>query len=290
MGGVWSMKRKSLLLGGLLLLGMGFAVVSTTLYLNGNVKIVTNNEDFNVVFTKAVIDGTNIPSAIIEGGKKITFSTKDLITVGNISKLDFVVTNNSTMYDANVSIDCTAEGDKSSYYEITKEVASPILGKATGKGKIEVKLLKASVEDFSETFTCTLTAKAAERGEKAKYVPKYFAFGTPTTSSTQDYTTLTYPDDSPAKVFIGLDENGQKSVCIIRNDSLECFKNSNVKEEQKHVRKVFGDITCTSDSSSVNCDASDFHCFVNSNGFVRCDDRAASLYCDVYSDGAVLCT
>ena len=291
------MKKKNLMLLAILLLGVGFAVVSTTLYLNGNVKIATNNADFDVKFTKAVLDGTDVSADIIPSdGKTITFSTKDLSTVNDISKLDFEVTNNSAMYDANVSIECTAAGDKSSYYEITKEVTSSIPGKTTGIGKVEVKLLKASVEDFSETFTCTLSSTAKERIVKAE-IPIYYAFGDPLTVTDKiiNYATLKYPADSDkvgagqqAKVFVKLD-GVQKSVCIVKNDSLECFKNNSVDEEQKHVREVFSNITCTRPDSDVSCDASDFSCYVSSSGYIRCRDEATSFYCYLSSAGSVTC-
>ena len=293
------MKYKKLLLLAILLLGVGFAVVSTTLYLNGNVKIATNNADFDVKFTKAIIDDTDTPSAISSDGKTITFSTKDLSTVGDISKLDFEVTNSSTMYDANVSIECTATGDKNSYYEIIKEVASPIVGKRTEKGKVEVRLLKASVEDFSETFTCTLNAIAKERLEKAKELPLiYYAFGDPAKAAdrTTDYEALKYPVDSDktgagqqAKVFVKLDADGmRKSVCIIRKGSLECFQNNNHPYEQPHVIEVFSDITCF-EGSTVSCDASDFTCNVYNHGPVGCRDNATNFSCSVDSFGDVTC-
>ena len=48
------MKNKKYLLGGLLLLGIGFAAVSTTLYINGtvNIKADTQNFEENVIFKK----------------------------------------------------------------------------------------------------------------------------------------------------------------------------------------------------------------------------------------------
>jgi len=279
------MKKKSLMLLAILLLSVGFASVSTTLHMNGNVKIATNDADFDVQFTKATLDGIDVSSTAISEDKKfITFQTKDLSTVGDISKLDFEVTNNSEMYDAEVSIECTANGANESYYEMKKEVATPIEGKNIGTGKVEVKLVTAA-ESFSENFICSLKAKAKERTEKAKgkYIPKYFAFGNPTTASTQDYTTLKYTGVSKkARIFGGLDAVGeQKSVCTLATGSLECFKDgvSNAAEEQAHLREVFGD-SCSSDGSNVTCNADIFTCEVNSNGYVYCYDDTGSCSSD----------
>ena len=169
-------KNKKLLLAALLLLGVGFAAVSTTLYINGNVAIGTNAEDFDVRFTKAVLDGTEISTtAISEDGKTITYGTNDLSIVGDKSILDFEVTNNSELYDAEVSIECSAEGEKNSYYAITKEVASTIVAKTTEAGKVEVELTTATVDDITESFTCTLTAQAIERTTKGEPATLSFA-------------------------------------------------------------------------------------------------------------------
>ena len=136
-------KNKKWLLAAILLLGIGFAAVSTTLYINGNVGITANEADFDVKFTSAKLDGTDIStSAISADGKTITYGTNDLSMVGDKSTLDFEVTNNSELYDAEVSIECTASGTKADYYTITKEVASTIVAKTTEVGKVDVELVK----------------------------------------------------------------------------------------------------------------------------------------------------
>ena len=172
-------KNKKLLLAALLLLGVGFAAVSTTLYINGNVGIATNEADFDVRFTSATLDQTDISStAISEDGKTITYGTNELSMVGDKSTLDFEITNNSELYDAEVSIECTASGEKSDYYTITKDVASTIVAKTTEAGKVEVELTTATTEDITESFTCTLTAQATERttkGEAVSVTPVSFA-------------------------------------------------------------------------------------------------------------------
>ena len=117
----------------------------------------------------------------------------------------------------------------------------------------------------------------------AKNNTVYYAFGTPTTSSTTDYTTLN------KRVFVGLN-GSQKSVCIIRNSKLHCFDNNNYPIEKDHVQQVFNDISCDVGSSSVVCYASDFRCNVNSNGYVRCYANSPYERCYVDGDGSVNCT
>ena len=79
-------------------------------------------------------------------------------------------------------------------------------------------------------------------------------------------------------------------VCIVRKGKLSCFKTNNWSEEQNHIQQVFSDVSCRVDSSYVYCDASDFNCYVYSNGRVRCSDYSDNSYCYVRSDGSVSCT
>ena len=72
------MKRKIAMMITILMLAIGFAIVSTTLVINGNINV--GNSDFEVIFTDAILDGINIydTSALSEDKKTITFTSKDL--------------------------------------------------------------------------------------------------------------------------------------------------------------------------------------------------------------------
>ena len=73
------MKKKSMLIIAILLMSIGFAAVSTTLIINGNVKVSENNEDFSVIFTAVSIDGNDVYSTAVDDTKKIiTFETSEL--------------------------------------------------------------------------------------------------------------------------------------------------------------------------------------------------------------------
>ena len=82
----------------------------------------------------------------------------------------------------------------------------------------------------------------------------------------------------------------KKGVCISRNKTVYCFKTNNWNVEKTNNQEVFSDVSCLVDSSNVDCDASDFYCNVNSNGYVSCSDQSDYSYCIVYSDGRVNCT
>ena len=282
-------KNKKLLLGAILLLGVGFAAVSTTLYITGNVGIATNEADFDVRFTSATLDQTDISStAISEDGKTITYGTNELSMVGDKSTLDFEITNNSELYDAEVSIECTASGEKSDYYTITKDVASTIVAKTTEAGKVEVELTTATVDDIAESFTCTLTAQATERTTKGEapqlgFVPTYFAFGLPTTASATDYATL------GKNVFAGLGTDNSLGVCI-NDGGLFCIKNNDYENSSAAIKAHFGEENCSADSWYVSCGSESFNCDVLSNGNVDCDDYVSGANCRVNSDGSVSCS
>ena len=281
-------KNKKWLLAAILLLGIGFAAVSTTLYINGNVGITANEADFDVKFTKATLDGTDISSSAISAdGKTITYGTNDLSMVGDKSTLDFEVTNNSELYDAEVSIECSATGTKADYYTITKNVASTIVAKTKEAGKVDVELVKATIEDITEQFTCTLTAQATERTTKgeavsAGFIPTYFAFGTPTTASTTDFATL------GKNVFAGLGSDGTTGLCI-NDGGLFCLKTHEYQNSVARIKDHFGESNCN-DYGFVNCKSDDFHCNAYSNGAVDCTDDSDGWYCNAYADGSVKCS
>ena len=77
------------------------------LIINGNAKVSENNEDFSVIFTAASIDGNDVYSTAVDETKKtIAFTTSELKTLNQTSILTYEVTNNSSNYDANVTVTC----------------------------------------------------------------------------------------------------------------------------------------------------------------------------------------
>ncbi len=94
----------------IILLVIGFASVTTSLIINGNLKIGFNSDDYDVIFIEALLDGKESTNAIINDDRKtITFTTDKLINIGDSARLDYKVRNISHQYDADVSINCTIE-------------------------------------------------------------------------------------------------------------------------------------------------------------------------------------
>ena len=112
---------------------------------------------------------------------------------------------------------------------------------------------------------------------------KYYNFGTPTTSSTTDYTTL------GKNVFAGLGLDGTtKGVCI-NDGGLFCIKPNDYENSVAALKAHFGESSCTGNGSSVDCDSSDFRCGAHSSGDVACLAYSTGENCGALADGRSYC-
>ena len=113
--------------------------------------------------------------------------------------------------------------------------------------------------------------------------PTYYAFGTPTTSSSTDYTTL------GKNVFAALDTNNTKGVCI-NDNGLFCIKTNDYDNSVLALKNHFGESACSDNGSKFSCDSDAFYCNASSSyGSVYCSDNSSNKYCGVYSDGYAVC-
>ena len=177
------MKRKSIIAVTILLLAVGFAAVSTTLIINGSAKVGENTDDFSVIFTKALLDGTDVYANVIDNTKKtITFETSDLKTLNQTSVLNYEVTNNSANYDAEVQVNCKVKDEtQAKYTSIKNELegnATKVLAKETLNGTLTVTLNKTATEEVREEYVCTLTFNAIERDTVGVNIPDPISFST----------------------------------------------------------------------------------------------------------------
>jgi hypothetical protein len=165
-----------------LLMAIGFATVTTNLVINGSTSVATNPADFNVIFSYATTDegGT---ATISQDKKSITFNSRTLSQVGDTSTLNYTVLNQSSNYDASVSVtwsavDIVNNVDYSDYYTVTRTGFDPedpttIVGKAFEDGKIVITLTKPVIDNVQITFQMTLVVSAAERTNTATSQPYY---------------------------------------------------------------------------------------------------------------------
>ena len=166
------MKKKSAIIVAIILMSIGFASISTTLIINGSAKVSENNEDFSVIFTAASIDGNDVYSTAVDDTKKtITFETSELKTLNQTSILTYEVTNNSSQYDAEVSVTCVPkDGTTAKYTSIKNKLendATKVLAKSSVNGTLTITLNKTSTEAVTEEYTCKLEFNAVERTEIA---------------------------------------------------------------------------------------------------------------------------
>ena len=165
-------EKKSAIIIAIVLMSIGFAAISTTLIINGNVNVSENNEDFSVIFTAASIDGNDVYSTAVDETKKtITFTTSELKTLNQTSILTYEVTNNSSNYDANVTITCVPkEGTTAKYTSVKNKLendAIVVKAKSSVNGTLTITLNKTATEEVSEEYTCRLEFNAVERTEIA---------------------------------------------------------------------------------------------------------------------------
>ena len=282
------MKKKASIVVAILLLAVGFAAVSTTLIINGNAKVSENTDDFSVIFTKATLDGTDVYANVISEDKKtITFETSDLKTLNQTSVLNYEVTNNSANYDAEVQVNCKVKDDaEAKYTSIKNELennATIIKAKETLNGTLTVTLNKTATEEVKEEYVCTLEFNAVERDTLGSSEPTYYyAFGTPTTASATDYTTL------GKNVFVRLGTDDSKAVCI-NDNGLLCIKCNDYDNSVLALKNHFGESACSDSGSSFYCSYVAFFCYAYSNGDVNCNDNSTDKFCAVDSDGTVAC-
>lgn len=149
----------------IMMLAIGFAAGTSTIIIKNTAIFKANTDDFDIVFTKATIDSSDVSNSVISSdGKSISFTTSTLANAGDQSELIFEVTNNSTQYDASVELLCVADGaNAGEYYSITTSIPDIIESLTTKSGNILVKLNKLSLEVISEVFTCSLYASAIEK-------------------------------------------------------------------------------------------------------------------------------
>ena len=156
------MKRRNALILVILLMSIGFAAVSTTLIIKGSAKISENIDDFDVYFSKAILDNVDKSGEFIDDtNKTITFTTSDLSAVGDTSTLTYEVTNSSKNYDAIVQVNCEGANN---YLQVSMVPDNLTIEATTTKtGTVKVELKKTSITNQDIPITCKLNIVASER-------------------------------------------------------------------------------------------------------------------------------
>ncbi len=153
------MKRKSILVLTLLLMAIGFAAVSTTLFINGNTNVASNTNDFDVYFSKAIENGKE-NNNLIKDKTRIAF-TANLSEVDEVYELKYEVTNGSKNYDVSVIIN-VPNGNE--YIRVTNDFdTSNLLARTSREGTLTLKVIKGVTEEITFPIEITITVNAVER-------------------------------------------------------------------------------------------------------------------------------
>lgn len=157
------MRKRNIIMVAIFFMVVGFATISTTLFINGSSTISNKTEDFDVYFSDAYIDKIQSLEAISKDKKTITFETSSLINKNEKSILEYEVTNASHQYDAGVSINCVPEENDLIKIETTIE-KDVIEARSKVNGQVMVRLKEDSSGENRIEFSCTLQVSAIERG------------------------------------------------------------------------------------------------------------------------------
>ena len=154
----------------IILLVIGFAAVSTTLVIKGTYNVGFNKDDFEVFFYSAMIDKLIVTKDVLSEDKKtLTFEFEELSMVGDEKVLDFTVINNSSHYDAYVTVDCVFPLSDDYTIVKTPDVMEIYAGKRMD-GSITVTLNQALTESETITGECKLVATPKERTSSVEKV------------------------------------------------------------------------------------------------------------------------
>ena len=241
-----------------------------------------------VILAIIAVIATPIILGVIEKSKKGAAENSALGYTGAVEKqiarnlLDEAAANDITdgVYTVNdlASKKVKVKGDKpteESWVEIEK---SQVVSYSLEIGQYVVTYNKEN-KKMETTKNGEIAQKPSSGGES---IFKYYAYGTPTTSSTTDFTKL------GRNVFAGLGSDGTTGLCI-NDGGLFCLKTHEYQNSVARIKDHFGESNCN-DYGFVNCKSDDFHCNAYSNGAVDCTDDSDGWYCNAYADGSVKCS
>lgn len=158
---VLSQKKYVLIL--IILLTIGFAAVTTTLLIRGNVGIGLKEKDFDVYFSNVYLNDVKHNEFISSDGKTITFATEKLIDVGDQAILRYEIMNSSTQYDATIDLKFNKEEIENEYISVEMEQEYDddlIKASDKGTGSIIITLKQAALEEKSIDFKVSMDANA----------------------------------------------------------------------------------------------------------------------------------
>lgn len=155
-----------------LVLGVGYALATIDLKVNGDITVSPDDSNFDVIFTDASITtpGTltgKTDTATTGDGKTATLSVNALKTVGDKVVAEYTITNNSKAgINARLTDPTATQTDDNAkdYYKVTATLENndAIAPTGTKKLTVTVELVKAPLEEVTGNFTVTFKANATK--------------------------------------------------------------------------------------------------------------------------------
>lgn len=155
-----------------LVLGVGYALTTIDLKVNGDITVIPDDSNFDVNFTDASITTTGTltgkTDAATKGdGKTATLSVKTLKTVGEKVVAEYTITNNSKAgINATLTNPTATQTDDAAkdYYTVTATLENndAIAPNGTKKLTVTVELVKAPLEEVTGNFTVAFNASATK--------------------------------------------------------------------------------------------------------------------------------
>lgn len=227
------MNRKVVLIT-LFFLTVGFAAVSTNLFIDVKTALAYKKDDLNVYFSGGYIDNADYTNEIVSEDKsKIIYTAVELKEAGSSIKVSYDITNESTQYDALISITCTSTIETVRIENTEENIL--INAKEIGNGSTTITVSETITEDTE--ITCEMNITPLERTEVNEDIltsdNTYVVYGTyvgedstPIAnanlviySSTPHYTTT----DEEGYLFYNGIERGVHEIYYV-NDTLENIK------------------------------------------------------------------
>ena len=155
-----------------LVLGVGYALTTIDLKVNGDITVSPDDSNFDVNFTDASITTTGTLTGKTDvatkgDGKIATLSVKTLKTVGEKVVAEYTITNNSkagiNATLSNPTATQTTDAAKD-YYTVTATLENndAIAPNGTKKLTVTVELVKAPLEEVTGNFTVAFNASATK--------------------------------------------------------------------------------------------------------------------------------
>ena len=155
-----------------LVLGVGYALTTIELKVNGDITVSPDDSNFDVNFTDAKITTTGTLTGKTDtadkgNGKTATLSVKSLKTVGEKVVAEYTITNNSKAgINATLSNPTATQtnDDAKDYYTVTATLENndAIAPNGTKKLTVTVELVKAPLEEVTGNFAVTFNASATK--------------------------------------------------------------------------------------------------------------------------------